>query len=231
MDWLRPLLDWAGDSANSNLVRTVVALLAVPGALWGAYLFVRWMRGSGIDAQLDTLNRKIDDIIIETPDGERISFPAVEIDAALKAIQRTEYKFLGVQFSLRDVLQDAFSVINNMNWRSGSGGYHAFTEILAWRVMGKLKSVMAASENFRADVITRMRDAQSPEAHTNFVQFGEKRIPVSEEACQVLSQIVADATAMNLINIYQADSQYHSVSVLVPTKFGMAVLKRLALQI
>ena len=52
-------LDWVSDKLRdagfSNQVRTVVALLAVPGALWGIYLFVRWMRGQGLDAEMKRL--------------------------------------------------------------------------------------------------------------------------------------------------------------------------------
>jgi hypothetical protein len=41
MDFLHVFLDWASDAKNSNIVRTIAALLALPAAIWGFYLFVR----------------------------------------------------------------------------------------------------------------------------------------------------------------------------------------------
>ena len=56
MELLHELIGWAGDSVNSNAVRTVAALLAIPGALWGFYLFIRWIRGVGLDARVDAIH-------------------------------------------------------------------------------------------------------------------------------------------------------------------------------
>jgi hypothetical protein len=41
MDFLHVFLDWASDAKNSNIARTIAALLALPAATWGFYLFVR----------------------------------------------------------------------------------------------------------------------------------------------------------------------------------------------
>src|SRR5258708_11192988 len=53
-------IDWASDPANSNLVRTTVALIAVPGGLVGIYTFYRLIRGKHTDARVDRAAAKID---------------------------------------------------------------------------------------------------------------------------------------------------------------------------
>lgn len=55
MEQLGPLLNWLGDDSNSRLLRVGVALLAIPGALWGVHLFLRWLRGEGIDRKIDAM--------------------------------------------------------------------------------------------------------------------------------------------------------------------------------
>jgi hypothetical protein len=52
MEFFQPILNWASDASNSNAVRTFVALLAIPGALWGAYLLYLKLTRRGIDSQL-----------------------------------------------------------------------------------------------------------------------------------------------------------------------------------
>jgi tetratricopeptide (TPR) repeat protein len=55
MDIFSPILDWASRPETSNATRTFVALLAVPGALWGFWLFSRWVRGRGLDQRVEQL--------------------------------------------------------------------------------------------------------------------------------------------------------------------------------
>jgi hypothetical protein len=45
-------IDWASDPANSNLVRTTVALIAVPSGLVGIYTFYKIIRGKHTDARV-----------------------------------------------------------------------------------------------------------------------------------------------------------------------------------
>lgn len=59
MELLHLIFDWASDPSNSTVVRTFVALLAIPGALWGLYLFIRWLGGRGLDAQMRQLEEKV----------------------------------------------------------------------------------------------------------------------------------------------------------------------------
>jgi hypothetical protein len=56
---LEQIVAWASDADNSNFVRTICALFAVPGGLWGAYLFLQWLRGRGLVRQLDELRDSI----------------------------------------------------------------------------------------------------------------------------------------------------------------------------
>lgn len=51
IELIESLLSPLSDPGISNLIRTLAALLAIPGALYGAYLFVRWIWGHGPDAQ------------------------------------------------------------------------------------------------------------------------------------------------------------------------------------
>ncbi len=53
-------IDWASDPSNSNLVRTVVALIAVPSGLVGIYTFYKLIRGKHTDARVDRAAAKID---------------------------------------------------------------------------------------------------------------------------------------------------------------------------
>jgi tetratricopeptide (TPR) repeat protein len=53
-------IDWASDPANSNLVRTTVALIAVPSGLVGIYTFYKLIRGKHTDARVDRAAAKID---------------------------------------------------------------------------------------------------------------------------------------------------------------------------
>src|SRR5260370_24316131 len=52
--------DWASDPANSNLVRTTVALVAVPSGLVGIYTLYKIIRSKHIDARVDRAAAKID---------------------------------------------------------------------------------------------------------------------------------------------------------------------------
>jgi thioredoxin len=52
------LISWAADTANSNLVRTFAAIVGIPGALWGSYLFWRWMNGEGIDRTVNEIHNR-----------------------------------------------------------------------------------------------------------------------------------------------------------------------------
>lgn len=45
-------------SALLDVLRILVTLLAIPGALWGLHLFRRWLRGEGIDRKIDELGRQ-----------------------------------------------------------------------------------------------------------------------------------------------------------------------------
>jgi tetratricopeptide (TPR) repeat protein len=53
-------IDWASDPSNSNLVRTTVALIAVPSGLVGIYTFYKIIRGKHTDARVDRAAAKID---------------------------------------------------------------------------------------------------------------------------------------------------------------------------
>jgi tetratricopeptide (TPR) repeat protein len=53
-------IDWASDPSNSNLVRTTVALIAVPSGLVGIYTFYKLIRGKHTDARVDRAAAKID---------------------------------------------------------------------------------------------------------------------------------------------------------------------------
>lgn len=68
MDLLKDILEKFSEESFSNQVRTAVALLAVPGGLWGAYLFFRWMRGQGIHSdiqQIKAQNRDMQEVLQE----------------------------------------------------------------------------------------------------------------------------------------------------------------------
>jgi hypothetical protein len=52
------LVAWLSNPQNSNLVRSIAALIAIPGGIWGCYLFWRWRRGRGIDAVLDGVDER-----------------------------------------------------------------------------------------------------------------------------------------------------------------------------
>jgi hypothetical protein len=52
-------VQWASETANSNLVRTIAALIGIPYALWGCYLFVRWLFGRGLDKTVDQIHSTV----------------------------------------------------------------------------------------------------------------------------------------------------------------------------
>ena len=54
MQFCEPFLEWASRTDNSNFVRTIVALLAIPGALVGIYMLFR--RLSGRSPEMDAAN-------------------------------------------------------------------------------------------------------------------------------------------------------------------------------
>src|ERR1051325_1664375 len=57
MSW-QQLIAWASDPTTTRSFQTIAAILAIPGAMWGAYLFIKWMRGRGIDTTLESLLRE-----------------------------------------------------------------------------------------------------------------------------------------------------------------------------
>src|SRR5215467_14147608 len=58
--WIDWWTAWASDPANSNLVRTLVPLLGIPGVLVGMYGFYKLVRGKHTDARVDRANEKLD---------------------------------------------------------------------------------------------------------------------------------------------------------------------------
>lgn len=62
MEFLQRTIEWAGDQFNSNFVRTIGALVAIPGGLWGCYLFVRWLMGKGLDASVEQIRKQNEDL-------------------------------------------------------------------------------------------------------------------------------------------------------------------------
>jgi NRPS condensation-like uncharacterized protein len=84
------IYDWVSDPANSNAVRTLVAVLAIPGAIWGTWLFAQWVRGRGLDARIDEI-RNIVTTRIEKEDGSYVSFKESEINELIIAMRHKKY--------------------------------------------------------------------------------------------------------------------------------------------
>jgi hypothetical protein len=114
MDFLYRLLDWAGDSANSAAVRTIVALLAIPGALWGMYLFTRWMRGRDLASAIDKANEKLDSMIsVTTTNNQVVSFKKDDVRKLINICNSTRYHGSFYDFTLSDALTHAAGVLND----------------------------------------------------------------------------------------------------------------------
>ena len=56
-------LPWLSQASNSNLLRSIGAIVSLPGALWGAWLFFRWLRGTGIDSTLDGIKADLNRLV------------------------------------------------------------------------------------------------------------------------------------------------------------------------
>lgn len=59
MEYIWSLIDWLYDEANWTIIRVSIALLSVPGAIWGAHLFILWLRNRGIDRRVDGINQTL----------------------------------------------------------------------------------------------------------------------------------------------------------------------------
>lgn len=55
--------DWLG--ANSDAIKAMAALVAIPGALWGCYLGFKKLRGLGLDDQVNHISDKADRLLLE----------------------------------------------------------------------------------------------------------------------------------------------------------------------
>jgi hypothetical protein len=114
MDWLRIFLDWAGDTSNSNAIRTIVALLAIPGALWGGYLFYRWRIGKSLVDELDAANAKLDAMVtVTSANNQTVSFKRTDVEKMMDVARRRKYQTAHGNFMLADVLVSAYGFLNN----------------------------------------------------------------------------------------------------------------------
>lgn len=51
--------------ANSDAIKAVCALIAAPGALWGCFLWIKKLRGVGIDDRVGGVSSKTDRLLRE----------------------------------------------------------------------------------------------------------------------------------------------------------------------
>jgi hypothetical protein len=80
MELLQNIINWADDRGNSTIILTIVGLLAVSGALWGVYLFVRRVRQRRANATV----RKVDALVDEIEQSLPSSAPELRRDWELK---------------------------------------------------------------------------------------------------------------------------------------------------
>jgi hypothetical protein len=55
--------DWL--SANSDAIKAIGAFIAIPGALWGCFLWFKKLRGVGLDDRVDDVSDKTDRLLRE----------------------------------------------------------------------------------------------------------------------------------------------------------------------
>lgn len=59
MELLQTIFDWASDVSTSTAVRTLVALLAIPGAIWGVYQCYLWWIGRSAPERVEALGEQV----------------------------------------------------------------------------------------------------------------------------------------------------------------------------
>ena len=198
---LQSLTDWLSDSSNSNAIRAIVALLAIPGALWGFWLFLRWTQGKGIDAQIDQIGKQLSTLRIEQPDGSFVSFKEEDVNATICVIKRKRYVLSGVyDVSLEYVVLNALGpFIGRIDVRGSSDFVSAakrFAHVLGSNFQGGLAEVEASAYDSGSGPILPLRG--------------------------LMEQIWADLTALNLIFEHE---DYASVcNVIGMTNMGKAVV-------
>lgn len=86
MEHLRPFLDWAIDASKDPAIRALlVAVVPGLGALSGFYLFWRWLRGRGIESEIDGIARQ--NQLLQGTIGE-LADQIATIDATTQAWRR-----------------------------------------------------------------------------------------------------------------------------------------------
>ncbi len=138
MNWIDAILAWASDQSNSTAVRTFVALLAVPGALWGVYLFSKWARGSGLDAQVSQIENRLRELqgAIQTSkkprarfallvgnsnyrDAPRLRNPASDVDFVASTLRSNGFATQVIKDATRD---DLVKAIDRFRVTAAHGG-------------------------------------------------------------------------------------------------------------
>ncbi len=112
---IEQILDWAKDPNSSNLIRTIAAFLAIPGAIWGIYLFSKWVRGKGIDSQLEEIKKGLLSRV-EKENGTFVVFDRKEIDETIFALENKRYVSSIYDISLKEMVKNAIGKLTGIDY-------------------------------------------------------------------------------------------------------------------
>jgi hypothetical protein len=59
------VFDWFGDTANSDAIKAICALIGIPSSAWGGYLLYKKLRGAGLDDRVNVVDEKADRLLLE----------------------------------------------------------------------------------------------------------------------------------------------------------------------
>jgi uncharacterized protein YoxC len=99
---LQSILEWLGDTKNSNLIRAIVALMAIPSAVWGAYLFARFISGKGMTQQLDAMAKQNEELLTQNRElNGAVQQLLDRLDRTAIAGQEVDYRLARLLESMR----------------------------------------------------------------------------------------------------------------------------------
>ena len=183
----------------------LAALIGAAAATLAAIITVIFSRGPQIKVQSGT--------------GEDLTFSNNEVDPVLVRLSEEHVSVGELSFTVANILRTHSAYITQMS--------PAVFDHAALKSMQNLLEYVDKSRR----TVEKLENA----VHLitwdagEMADFNEADRTLLREAISGYRQMYSTLVGLNLIENYVADSQYHNVNKMIPTNFGKAVIKKLAM--